>query len=266
MAEETGLSEHVRIVYDPMYLTPYSTAGCESPQRVQSIMAHLSDRFTILQPESCTEDDILMCHSEGLLIREKTVSDRYEAARRAAGGAILTARLAMEGYVGFGVIRPPGHHASPDHNWGFCFFNNMGIAIKKLLKEEKIKSAVILDIDLHFGDGTDNIFKGYRNVQVLNISGANPADYIAETREALDKIERSDMLGISAGFDQYELDWGGNLSTADYRTIGEIAAEFAADKTGGRLFGLLEGGYYIPDLGENLVALLTGMCGRRTAR
>src|SRR4030042_1033954 len=78
----------------------------------------------------------------------------------AAGGAIKAAQIAMEGEVSFGLIRPPGHHASPDGCWGFCFFNNIAVALARLQSEDLIENALILDFDLHFGDGTNNIFEG----------------------------------------------------------------------------------------------------------
>jgi len=217
----------------------------------------------VVEPEPCTDDDILLCHSEGLLIMERHADERFLAARTAAGGAILCARLALDGLVPFGVLRPPGHHANPDHNWGFCFFNNMAIAISRLIRDGLVNSAVILDIDLHFGDGTDVIFRGNPGVRVLNIQSSTPGEFIAETRSALESIQGADILGISAGFDQYERDWGANLSTEDYRTIGEIAGGFARTRTGGRIFAILEGGYFVPDLGKNTVALIEGMCAGR---
>ncbi|HSV95398.1 MAG TPA: histone deacetylase family protein [Spirochaetota bacterium] len=252
--------KEIRLIYHPVYLTPYSTADCESPERVRAIMAHLTSKLAVVRPEPCVEEDILRCHTRSLLAQEKNSPDRYAAACMAAGGAIRAAHEALQGFVGFGVLRPPGHHANPDHNWGFCFFNNMGIAIQKLLHEKLIESAVILDIDLHYGDGTEAIFRPHRNVHVLNIQSSQSGDFLRETRSALDAIAAAGIIGISAGFDQYEHDWGGNLSTEDYRTIGHIAGAFAREKAGGRIFGILEGGYYVPDLGKNLEALLEGVC------
>jgi acetoin utilization deacetylase AcuC-like enzyme len=222
-------------------------------------MKVLGSKFPIVEPDPCSESDILLCHSEGLLAMEKQDAERFNVAKRAAGGAITAADLALAGTIPFGVIRPPGHHANPDHNWGFCFFNNMGIAIRKMQKEKRIQKAVILDIDLHFGDGTDTIFKGDSNVHVLNIQSSNPEDFIRETEAKLSSVGDTDIIGISAGFDQYEKDWGSNLSTEDYRTIGALAGDFAEHHAGGKIFALLEGGYYIPDLGTNALALLEGM-------
>lgn len=263
--EKEKQRELVRVVYHPSFVTNYSTASCECPDRVQSIMASLKYRFPVVEPEPCSDEDILRCHSEGILVSEKLNAHRFTIAKLAAGGAIKTAELALEGYVSFGVIRPPGHHANPDHNWGFCFFNNMGIAVSKLLNEHKINKAVILDIDLHFGDGTDTIFKGNSDVKVLNIQSSNPGDFIAEAKDGLAGIGDVDIIGVSAGFDQYEKDWGSNLSTEDYRELGHIAGTFAGAHAKNRIFAILEGGYYIPDLGTNTLAFIEGAVSARTA-
>lgn len=252
-------SDKIRIVYHHDYQTHYTTASCETPARVKSIMEFLDGRFPVIQPEECTDEDILLCHSDGLLTIEKQMPDRYHIARLAAGGAITAAHLALEGFTSFAAIRPPGHHANPDHNWGFCFFNNMAIAIMKLLSDESINSATILDIDLHFGDGTDTIFKSHNNINVLNIQSSNPDDFVKSTESSLKTIDNSDIIAISAGFDQYEKDWGANLSTDDYRKIGVLAGEFARSRCNGRIFTILEGGYYIPDLGINVESLLMGI-------
>ncbi|PKL40899.1 MAG: acetylpolyamine aminohydrolase [Spirochaetae bacterium HGW-Spirochaetae-1] len=255
------MSVETRLIYHSRYATHYSTASCEKPDRVTSIFQTLMDHFPVIEPGPCSEDDILLCHSRGLLESEKQDSGRYEVACLSAGGAILCSELAMEGINAFGIIRPPGHHASPDQNWGFCFFNNMAIAISRLINTGKIGKAVILDIDLHFGDGTDNIFKYDNNVSVINIQSSTPREFIDETRNELKKIAEADIIGISAGFDQYEKDWGSNLSTEDYRTIGIIAGEFAGRICRGRVFSILEGGYFVPDLGLNALALIEGING-----
>ncbi len=247
------------IIYDPAYTTNYVTASVEKPERVRHIMNELGNSYPIINPTSCTNEDILLCHSEGLLAMEKQDEVRFTVAKLAAGGAITAAKMAMDGKPSFAVIRPPGHHANPDHNWGFCYFNNMGIAIKRLLTNSIIKSAIVLDIDLHFGDGTDTIFRSYPNIPVLNIQSSNPVDFINETTMQLQQCGSSDILGISAGFDQYIKDWGTNLSTQDYYTIGQIAGTHAKHYCKGHIFAVLEGGYYIPDLGKNVIALIEGI-------
>lgn len=251
--------ERVRIIYHPDYSLYYATASCEIPDRVISIMKEFQERFTVIKPEPCSEEDILLCHSMGLLHMEKSNSMRYEVARLSAGGAIEAAKTAMEGYLSFAVIRPPGHHANPDHNWGFCFFNNMGIALSRLKADGLIRKSIVLDIDLHYGDGTEEIFKNDDTVEVINIQASVPDAFISQTQDYLAETESADIIGISAGFDQYIKDWGANLSTDNYREIGVMSGSFARKKTGGKIFLLLEGGYYIPDLGKNALALLEGI-------
>ncbi len=251
--------EKIKIIYHPEFEIDYHTASCECPDRTKSIMHHIKNDFEIVQPQPCSEEDILLCHTPSLLQYEMDTPIRYEVARLAVGGAIKTAQLCFENVIPFGVIRPPGHHAGPNKNWGFCFFNNMAIAIQKLLTEDKINHAVILDIDLHFGDGTDEIFEENPAVDVLNIESTTPEAFVEETKEALNQIKSTDIIGISAGFDQYIKDWGNNLSNENYYSIGQIAGIFAKNKANNRIFSLLEGGYYIPDLGENTIALLAGI-------
>ena len=251
--------ERVRIIYHPDYSFYYATASCEIPDRVISIMNEFQERFTVLEPQPCSEEDILLCHSLGLLQMEKNDAMRYEVARLAAGGAIEAAKIAMDGYLSFAVIRPPGHHANPDHNWGFCFFNNMGIALSRLKADGIIERGIVLDIDLHYGDGTEEIFKNDENVDVINIQASVPEAFLSQIEEYLEEAAPADIIGISAGFDQYIKDWGANLTTDNYREIGVISGKFAKEKTGGKIFLLLEGGYYIPDLGKNALSLIEGI-------
>ena len=119
--------DKVRIIYHPDYSLYYAKTSCETPDRVTSIINEFNDRFIVIEPPPCSEEDILLCHSMGLLQVEKNDPMRDEVARLSAGGAVEAARLAMEGYLTFAVICSPGHHANPDHNRGFCSFNNMEI-------------------------------------------------------------------------------------------------------------------------------------------
>ena len=174
----------------------------------------------------------------------------------AAGGAIQAAEIGMKEPC-FGLIRPPGHHASANSCWGFCYFNNMAIALEKMKADGKIKKALVLDIDLHFGDGTVNILgsKGY--VTLVNPSSNSPVDFIRQVEKAL-AADTYDVIGISAGFDYAREDWGGVLGESDYTDIGRMVRE-TARKTGAGFFGILEGGYNHRVLGHNCMALLDGM-------
>lgn len=89
----------------------------------------------------------------------------YDAAALSVGGSIYATGLAIQNKTVFALIRPPGHHASANRAWGLCFFNNMAIAMQKIRPEAR--RVLIIDIDLHFGDGTVSIFRGYRNVKIV---------------------------------------------------------------------------------------------------
>ena len=249
-----------KIVYHEMYLTDYPTASVERPERVKTIYYELLENgYRFVTPGPADEEDILLVHNPGLVQSEKRDMGRFEVALLSAGGAILTSDIAIDGTPSFGLIRPPGHHASPGGNWGFCYFNNVAIAIERLIVKNKIERAVILDIDLHFGDGTDNFFSNRRDVTVLNIQSSNRLEFLAQCQEGLKESAPYDIIAISAGFDRYIKDWGGTLETEDYKTIGEMVKDFAEEHAEDRRFALLEGGYYLPDLGINARNLIEGM-------
>jgi acetoin utilization deacetylase AcuC-like enzyme len=163
----------------------------------------------------------------------------------------MAAELALN-EPSIGLIRPPGHHASRDSAWGFCFFNNMALALTLLKKRSQISRALVLDIDLHFGDGTVNILEGEPWVEIVNVETDKRSLFIKTIRKVLESTEY-DMVGVSAGFDTYEKDWGGILTTEDYYTIGRLVKTNAEKR-----FTLLEGGYFLPDLGKNVKAFLEG--------
>jgi acetoin utilization deacetylase AcuC-like enzyme len=133
----------------------------------------------------------------------------------------------------------------------------MAIALEKLRHDGKIRKALVLDIDLHFGDGTVDILgdKGYATL--VNPSSNSPADFIRQVNLALTS-EAYDVIGISAGFDYAREDWGRLLAESDYTDIGRMVRE-TARKTSAGFFAILEGGYNHRVLGQNCMALLAGM-------
>ena len=157
----------------------------------------------------------------------------------------------------FALIRPPGHHASRSSCWGFCYFNNMSVALMALKNEGLISTAFVLDFDLHFGDGNVNILGHEPWVQILNPTARTRDGYIKEVEERLSGL-KVDMIGISAGFDHHVDDWGGLLETQDYETMGRMVRD-TARACGGGCFAILEGGYNHSVLGKNVLALLRGL-------
>jgi acetoin utilization deacetylase AcuC-like enzyme len=249
----------MKIIYHEKFLTPYPTASVENPGRIKEIHEVLQPHAAFLTPEPATPEDLLLVHTPRLLKSTTTQPEVYEVALLAAGGAILTATTALAGEAAFGLLRPPGHHASPDSHWGFCFFNNMAIAIERLRHQGLIQRALVLDIDLHFGDGTDRFFSRIPEVEVINIESSRRDQFLFEVQQALKVSRAIDIIGVSTGFDTYVKDWGGILQTDDYQQIGHWIKQAALTGCQGRRFALLEGGYYLPDLGKNCLAFLNGL-------
>jgi acetoin utilization deacetylase AcuC-like enzyme len=219
----------------------------------------LKGDFEFVEPGPASERDLERVHGREHIRSVQTDPLLYEVALLAAGGAILAAETALEGQAAFGLIRPPGHHASPHSCWGFCYFNNLAVALRSLLSARKIKSALILDFDLHFGDGTANAFEGSAEVSYFHPVGTNRDACLKDIQRCLKTRAGYDMIAISAGFDRHEEDWGGLLKTEDYYSIGEWAKEYSFQHCQGRRFGVLEGGYNHTVLGQNVKRFLQGL-------
>ncbi|MEN6332606.1 MAG: histone deacetylase family protein, partial [Smithella sp.] len=237
------------------YKQVYTSDPASAPGRIEAIEIALRGKVKFIEPVPASEEDILKVHTPHH-IRDVEREGVYDIAALAAGGAILAAETALTEPC-FAVIRPPGHHASAGSAWGFCYFNNMSIALEKLHREEKIKKAFILDFDLHYGDGNVNILGSKEYVTILNPSGSNRNDYLKTVEAKLSQTD-ADMIAVSAGFDNHEQDWGGLLKTEDYKFMGQLVRETARRNNGG-CFGILEGGYNHSVLGKNVLAFIQGM-------
>ena len=245
----------MKVIWSEKFIESYTMDPAAASGRMEAIMDVIKDHVTLVEAMPASEEDIAACHTKYHIEHVRQIGI-YDIAVLAAGGAIQAAEIGMEEPC-FGLIRPPGHHASANSCWGFCYFNNMAIALERLKKDGKIKKALVLDIDLHFGDGTVNILgnKGY--VTLVNPSSNSPADFIRQVDKAL-AAEPVDVIGISAGFDYAREDWGGVLTEGDYTDIGRMVRE-TARKTNAGFFAILEGGYNHRVLGHNCMALLAGM-------
>ena len=243
----------ITTIYSPLFLQDYQTVDCEAPERVSAVHSHIGDLVTFLEPEPCSVADLRLCHSESIIKSVERVPEVFEVARLSAGAAIKAAELCSEGPT-FSLARPPGHHAGRNFNGGFCFFNNMAIAVQKLLSEEKAASVLIVDIDLHYGNGTFDIFKEEQRVAFKNISASTREEFVEELDEALADAPKFDVVGCSAGFDTYIRDWGSLLFTEDFKAIG---AKITSSNP--HVFFVFEGGYYITDLGKNVHSFFQGI-------
>ena len=145
-------------------------------------------------------------------------------------------------------------------NVGFCYFNNMAVALEHLRRNGHIETAYILDFDLHFGDGTVSILEPEGYCAIHNPQAEDREVYLAKVADHLARA-RADIIGVSAGFDNHRLDWGGLLTTEDYRTMGRLVRE-TANRLGAGCFGILEGGYNHQVPGSNVLAFVEGLQGR----
>jgi acetoin utilization deacetylase AcuC-like enzyme len=246
------------IIFHEKYYRVYSYDPAANSGRMESITQELKD-YNFIKPDPATDEDILLVHTENHLRRVKNDRENiYDIALLAVGGAILASEYALNYKPTFALIRPPGHHASPDGYWGFCYFNNIAIAIKKLLFDQKIEKAAIIDFDLHFGDGTNNTFSSNPNVSYYSGEGHNSEQFINNLKYALEDLPEIDILGVSAGFDRGIDDWGGLLSFEDYNNIGKILKGYAKNNCHGRRFAVLEGGYNHKVLGKNVLSFIQG--------
>ncbi len=261
----------MRVVYHPLMLESYDRTPAGAPGRLESTIAVLSKHkgYEFVEPQPASDEDIIRAHSERHIEKIKNDSESShegileKLARLAAGGAILTGELSLQGEPTFGLIRPPGHHASRNSNWGFCYYSNMAITLLSLKARGLIDTAFVLDFDLHVGDGTINILGSKKAFTVHNPSGKGDESFLSDIRAALKKAPEYDVIAASAGFDQYVDDRGANISTEGFNEIGRTMHEFAEERCGGRCFGILEGGYNFQDLGKNVLAFCEGLQGRK---
>lgn len=245
----------------------------ESPQRLKSIYNLLKKKgFEFIESEPATEDDILRVHSRNLL--EKIRAGQYfpdtpnskemiQYAMLACGASIKAQELALNNMPAFSIARPPGHHANKDFAGGFCYFNNIAVAVDKAL--DAVEKVAIIDIDCHHGNGTQDIFLGIDRVLYVSLhqsplypgtglkSEKNclnfplPADigekgYLDTLEKALLEVKRfsPQLIAVSAGFDTYKNDplAGLGLEKQTYAKVSGLISSLNKPA-----FSVLEGGY-----------------------
>jgi len=249
----------MKVIFHERFHEVYTADPAAAAGRMEAIVQALGNDFDWVEPLPATEKDLALVHTPDQIERIKRSRHTYEIGLLSAGGAIMAAEMAWQGQPAFGLIRPPGHHASPDSCWGFCYFNNIAIALKKLMKEGKVKKAFILDFDLHFGDGTENSFQGISQVVYFHPEASQEKQFVESVQKRLERAQSFDILAVSAGFDRHVEDWGGLLTTDDYRNIGSLIKTYSHNVCQGRAFAVLEGGYNHAVLGKNVRAFIEGM-------
>jgi acetoin utilization deacetylase AcuC-like enzyme len=211
-----------------------------------------------------------------------------EAALRAAGACVeaVDSALANGPKVSFCAVRPPGHHAERATAMGFCLFDNVAVAAAHAL-ERGLQRVAILDFDVHYGNGTVDIFRKDPRVLVCNTyqyplypfwaDGGGAAHIVdaplhprsggAEFRDAVKTIWEPaikrfapELILVSAGFDAHRDDPLAHLNLVedDFRWVGQKIRDWAERSAQGRVVATLEGGYALNALGASVVAFLEG--------
>jgi acetoin utilization deacetylase AcuC-like enzyme len=311
----------IAILTDPVYKEHFPGAGHpERPERLDAVQ-HALERQGLLKgalriaPRAATEDELALCHTRpyievvkrdvGAGAQELSTGDTQigprslEVALKAAGGVLNAVDAVFERHAqaAFCAVRPPGHHATPNRGMGFCLFNNVAIAARYAQKKYGIANALIVDWDVHHGNGTQDVFYSDRSVfyfsthqspwypgtgaagetgagrgkgTTLNVpcpAGAGREEILAafehRLRPAIQDY-KPDLTLISAGCDSRLGDPLGQftLSDDDFADLTNILLEIADRYSGGRIVSVLEGGYSLSGLGSAAGAHVEALSGR----
>jgi len=208
-----------KLIYSDAYFLPIGNHvfPAEKYRRVRDrlIASNVADAKDFLEPEPATDQDILLVHKPEYVQKLKTGTlspreememeipyshDLAEAFWLAAGGSILAARQSLIDKVCLS-IGGGFHHAFPDHGEGFCMIHDVAVAIRRMQRDDKIRTAMTLDCDVHQGNGTAAIFAGTRteSVPLPSVSGStlNPARPSASPRGKMRGNHAGDVFTIS---------------------------------------------------------------------
>ncbi|MCS4541668.1 MAG: histone deacetylase [Euryarchaeota archaeon] len=293
----------------------------ESKDRLSKIMDLLKEKsvtshpdISILTPRAATEEELAQVHDLSYIKLVKKASstgefldgdtptcpESYEIAKLAAGGAIVAGDAVVLGEAknAFAIIRPPGHHAEPERGMGFCIFNNIAVLIEHLRAQYNLKKFLVLDWDVHFGNGTAYTY--YSDPTVLYISihqdprtlypgtgfaheigsgkgvgytvniplppGSGDFSYLLALNELfvpLAKEFKPEIILVSAGQDAHFADPIANLqvTTNGFAQIAKIAADVANNVCNGKIVACLEGGYNLEALAYSTLAIISQFAG-----
>jgi acetoin utilization deacetylase AcuC-like enzyme len=286
----------------------------ENPNRLRSIYGMLQQRdmegfFTEIPPRFATMEELEMVHLPSYINLIASTADQparrldpdtvtspksYEAACLAVGGVLEAIEAVLQGGLdnAFALVRPPGHHAERNRAMGFCIFNNIAVGAKYTIKAHGIERILIIDWDVHHGNGTQNTF--YEDPKVLYFSthrygffypgtgaptevgtgkgegftvnipmspGCGDAEYGNIFLHILRPIALSykpQLILVSAGFDTYSRDpLGGMMMTErGYARLTNIIMDIAQTTCGGKIIFALEGGYDLDGLATSVKGVL----------
>jgi acetoin utilization deacetylase AcuC-like enzyme len=287
----------VKIITDER-CTSYSSPGHpEQPARVENTLAFLIDqpdlKLSFVQPESPVDEAVGRAHTPEMIARLDYPED-FDAdtpyfpdigrfARASVAAALDAQAAARQGKSVFSLMRPPGHHATKNQSMGFCYLNNIAIAVLEA-QAAGCKRIAVFDFDVHHGNGTEDILLNRRGIEFFSVhqhpayphtGGQNAGHncfnypvipdasrmmYRAKLAHALDDLRsfHPDLVAVSAGFDAYVHDplAESPLLPEDFHWIGASLRQLGVP-----FFSLLEGGYS-EDLPELVFAYLKGVEGK----
>jgi len=314
-------TRNVQIVEDIRYQSHRGPEGHpERPERLIAIGKVLDayrDRVEIATPRPAEPEEILRIHERTLLDRlsatrhappgqldEDTYHgpSSYEVACLAAGGTIDLARRVLRGEIsaGLAAVRPPGHHAEAARAMGFCLFNNVALAARALQAEDGAARILILDWDVHHGNGTQHSFeddpsvlyisthqfpfypgtgdfgeigRGAGRGATLNVpmpAGCGDAEYVGVMQRLVVPAAIAfapDLILVSCGFDAHRNDPLASMEVGfeGYRAMADCLRRLADAVCGGRLVYVLEGGYSLLGVSEGTRAVLDSLLARTAA-
>jgi acetoin utilization deacetylase AcuC-like enzyme len=307
--KRTGIVRHERYMEHVMDL-----GHPESPERLKAIYQMLDEedfknQWIMVKPRNATREELEMIHAPAYIdlvastsgkpysrldMDTSTNAKSYEAALLAAGGLLELIKATLEGHLdnGFALVRPPGHHAEANKAMGFCLFNNVAIGAKGALKNFGLQRILIVDWDVHHGNGTQNSF--YEDPHVLYFSihrygffypGTGAATEVGRGRGEgftvniplptgctdsaygifFDSILKPialefkpELVLVSAGFDTHHEDplGGMEVTPEGYSRLTQILMEIADTTAQGKLVLTLEGGYSISGQRDSVKAVL----------
>ncbi len=294
------------LIYDDVFLRHDTGYGHpENAKRLENTVKRLKetglwDLLRIEKPRAASVEEIGLVHPQSYIKHVKQIadagggwldgdtiisSDSYDAAVYAAGAPLTAIDLIMKGEEnnGFCLVRPPGHHATITRGMGFCLFNNVAIAARYIQSKYHAERVLIIDWDVHHGNGTQDIFysdptvlyfslhrypfypgsgrkeengqgvgKGF-TINVPLLSDTSPEKYrelfMGIMEHEADRFAPEFIL-VSAGFDAYRNDpiGGLNLDREDFNQLTQTVMKCAGKHCGGKIVSCLEGGYHLTDL------------------
>jgi len=308
----------VGLVYDPIYLGHDTGDHVENGRRLERILGLLGtsgiqQQLVGIAPEPASLEDLLLVHSAQHVARVDrsssegggwldgdtvTSPESYESAINAAGGTSKATEKVIKGEVesAFALVRPPGHHATRTDAMGFCLFNNVAIAARLAVQKHSLERVLIVDFDVHHGNGTQDIF--YGDGKVLYISThqyplypgtgrvedtgvaagrgytvniplppwCGDREYLLAFEEIIVQVARRfrpQIILVSAGYDAH---WADNISSMQvtvggYVRMVTILKHLAGELCQGRLVFALEGGYHLQALAHSVKATIEVLLG-----